>query len=67
MKKVITFLIAVSVVFCVAASEKPAEAQIPYGGYCCDAAGWRRCVLDSLYPLGSACWCNYQGAGWVCR
>lgn len=69
MKKFITFLIATSMVFCLAASsEKSAEAQyILYGNKCCDIDGYRRCLLDGYYQVGSYCYCAYQGSGWTCR
>lgn len=41
--------------------------QVGWGGYCCDAWGYRRCILDAYYPLGSGCFCFGQGNGWVCR
>lgn len=67
MKKVITFLITVSVVFCIASStEKPAEAQyVVYSRYCCDGFGNVRCVINPT-PLGNPCYCYGQGAGYTC-
>jgi hypothetical protein len=67
MKKIITFVVAMSAIVCVAGSEKQAEAQVPVGMYCCDGMGYRRCILDAWYPLGSICYCYGQGNGWTCR
>jgi hypothetical protein len=35
------------------------------GGYCCDANGVRRCVINPS-PVNTGCYCYGQGNGWVC-
>lgn len=42
-----------------------ADAQVPYVGYCCDALGVRRCVINPT-PVGNACFCYQQGWGFAC-
>jgi hypothetical protein len=60
MKKIIaTFVFALMVVglgFTAQADDSVVPEQA-VGGYCCDNAGNRRCVLPYYYPIGS---------GWVC-
>lgn len=40
--------------------------QVPYGTYCCDGFGVRRCMLNAPAPIGTSCFCNYQGWGATC-
>lgn len=40
--------------------------QVPYGYYCCDHGGYRRCVLNIPAPVGSMCYCFGQGSGYTC-
>lgn len=47
-------------------SEKTVPEQVPYGYYCCDAQGWRRCMLPGPAPLGAGCFCYGQGYGFTC-
>lgn len=47
--------------------EKSADAQVAYGAYCCDAGGYRRCVLPAYAPVGTGCFCYGQGTGWTCQ
>jgi hypothetical protein len=42
------------------------DQQTPYGFYCCDASGVKRCVMPVSGPVGGACYCNGQGWGWTC-
>ena len=69
MKKILTLLLAsLALTAVVGTSAPPAQAQVvPVGGYCCDGYGYRRCMLPQLAPVGSACYCNYQGWGWTCQ
>lgn len=66
MKKLISLVLFGALAFCFFGSA-PAEAQVPYGGYCCDAAGYRRCVLPGFAPVGTGCFCYGQGTGWTCQ
>lgn len=68
MKKFISLVLFSALAFCMfgVSTEKPAEAQVPYGGFCCDGGGWRRCVLDYPAPVGAACFCRGQGSGYTC-
>jgi hypothetical protein len=45
---------------------QPYVTQI-LGGFCCDMAGFRRCPLVAPLVVGSACFCPYQGQGFVCQ
>jgi len=65
MKKLFTILFALAIGVAIIAPEQKAEAQPIYGGFCCDAAGFRRCVIN-LSPVGSPCFCYGQGSGWCC-
>jgi hypothetical protein len=38
----------------------------PWGSYCCDEYGYRRCMLDYPAPIFSGCFCRGQGPGYVC-
>ncbi|HVI40879.1 MAG TPA: hypothetical protein VM577_09480 [Anaerovoracaceae bacterium] len=40
--------------------------QVPYGFYCCDGMGVRRCVMPVAAPIGTGCFCNGQGYGLTC-
>jgi hypothetical protein len=45
---------------------KPApQPEQVLGGYCCDANGVRRCVINPS-PVNTGCYCYGQGNGWVC-
>lgn len=45
---------------------KPApQPEQALGGYCCDSAGYRRCVINPS-PVGTSCFCYNQGYGVVC-
>lgn len=46
--------------------EKKDIKQVPYGFYCCDNGGYRRCVMPIAAPAGSPCYCNGQGYGFTC-
>ena len=66
MKKIITALLAIAALVVVMAPSHKAEAQLTYGGYCCDGNGVRRCVLVNPAPVNSGCFCVDQGTGIVC-
>ena len=67
MKKLIVALLTAVSLFAVVAPETPAEAQYapPPATYCCDAWGYRRCVINPSLP-GSSCFCYGQGYGHAC-
>lgn len=68
MKKFISVVLFGAMAYCMfgVSVEKPAEAQVLYGAYCCDNSGWRRCMLDFPAPVGNTCFCRGQGYGWTC-
>ncbi len=52
--------------------EKPAPRQRrrrepETGDFCCDIFGNRRCGGNTSLPLGSPCFCPFQGQGYVCK
>lgn len=66
MKKIITTIFVGLTLIAVAAPEQQADAQvIVYSNRCCDAYGYVRCIINPS-PVGTGCWCYYQGAGVVC-
>lgn len=68
MKKVISVFIFGLMVVGLGVTAKADEAvpEQAYGGYCCDAWGVKRCVLQYPAPLGSGCYCYGQGNGYTC-
>lgn len=68
MKKFITVCVLAVAGVCLFGSSKPAEAQviIYYSNQCCDTANVVRCTMPEMAPLGSRCYCYYQGFGHVC-
>ncbi len=65
MKKTLTFALALlGIGITLGTAAAPAAAQ-PLGQYCCDAWGYRRCVINPS-PAGTECYCNGQGWGTVC-
>lgn len=59
----VTFIALVGVV--VLGLTPVAQAQVPYGFYCCDGYGVRRCEINPS-PIGSQCFCYGQGYGITC-
>jgi len=43
----------------------PAQPEQVLSVYCCDANYVHRCIINPS-PVGSGCYCNYQGNGFVC-
>ena len=50
-----------------AQGSKSTSAEQVLGSYCCDGYGYRRCVLDTPFPVGASCFCRGQGYGYTCR
>lgn len=66
MKKIILSLLVISGI-CIMGASKPAEAQVILtSNQCCDANNVVRCIQINFTPVGSACYCNYQGWGRTC-
>jgi hypothetical protein len=42
-----------------------AQIKQAVGTRCCDSYGNARCYINPSY-IGTACFCNYQGWGFVC-
>ena len=67
MKKIITVVIALVIGIIVIAPSHKAEAQVVYGGVCCNQAGYRICGMEYAMPIGSGCCCPGVGCGgYVC-
>lgn len=73
MKKFISIVVIGLLALCVfgtttqaAPGPKPVVIEQPLGGYCCDAYGYRRCVLVYATPVGNPCFCNGLGWGNTC-
>jgi hypothetical protein len=69
MKKLFAALMVVSLGLLANISAVKADAepeQVVYSNRCCDATGVR-CLMGSMYPLGTTCICyGIPGSGWVC-
>jgi hypothetical protein len=50
-------------------SDNPVQAaetnQVIYVTRCCDAFGYRRCIINPT-PIGYYCYCPFQGGGISC-
>jgi len=72
MKRIITAILFVMGIGVLGATSAPApaQAQVPYCGYCCGSSPYgavRVCTLVSAVPCGNACWCNNApGTGFAC-
>ncbi len=65
MKKLVVALFAVALGVAVFAPRAEAQVVI-YSNQCCDASNTVRCIQSNFTPVGSACYCNYQGWGHTC-
>jgi len=71
MKKIFALLFMFTTVVCyfnfnmASAEEIKPEPEQALGAYCCDGTATRRCVINPS-PVGSPCYCNYQGWGVTC-
>lgn len=63
---------AVAAITIIAATSSKVEAQVIYGGMCCDVDPYGnpryRCAMAVVAPVGGPCVCPYiAGTGFVCR
>ena len=66
MKKIVSAIIAATLLACVILPEQKAEAQVLYSNRCCDSNLIIRCIIAPAAPVGYPCWCFNQGAGTTC-
>lgn len=67
MKKLLTILTVSVLGVCLFGSTQKADAQVVvFSNQCCDASNTIRCIQVNMTPIGSACYCNYQGWGHTC-
>lgn len=67
MKKLFAIVFAAVVGVAVLGPSQTANAQVVYGGFCCNQAGLRVCGMNQPLPVGVGCCCPGVGCGgFVC-
>lgn len=66
MKKLLITLGIVLGVSLIGVEKANAQPIVYYSNRCCDASDQMRCLQVNMTPIGSVCYCPYQGWGHTC-